>query len=147
MTSITLSDPPIPFYRRDFDVALPPDREIRMSSITVPPELYRRKTAHKLLMRAIESIRVYKDATELDWPAAQEAGLYAIAAEISQLVRRGDLAIEFQRLAQESMVRVASARPMRRRAKGRPRPEKPKDPDIPRVVLKRLPDDHLRNKA
>lgn len=126
---------------RDFNVAPSPDREIRMA-VTIPPELYRRKQAYRTFAKALEAIRAYRDATEMDYPGAQAAGYYALAAELAPLINRGDLAFEFERMAQEAMVRVASAKPMRRRPKTGPRqPRIPKDSPL---RPNRTPDDQPR---
>lgn len=113
----------------DFYVAPFSDREIRMApeiEVAVPEDIYRRRMTHRLLQRALEAVTKFYRNSELDYPAAQEAGLYAIMAMVASIARRPDLATEFRRATQEAIARVTSAPKMRKRKKtGRRKPHPP----------------------
>lgn len=113
---------------RDFDVAPSHDREItRMApQVTVPPEMFRRKEAHKRLLKAEQAILAFRDAIQLDYRAAGDAGFFYLAAIVAREIKRGDLAFEFERLAQEAVNEGASARPMRVHDKSKKRTRRPR---------------------
>ena len=135
MTSVPMYAPTRRTPPNVADVSAPLlDREITCMppTLSIPPELYRRKMAHRQLVKAIKAIQEYRDAVRMDYQVAADAGFYALAAMLARDVKRGDLVYEYEQKARECITEAASARPMRvhqKRAPKRPRRSSRPQPD------------------
>lgn len=112
------------------------EREIPMP--TVPPDLFRRKLAHRALTKIEAAIRAFDELAQTDNTVAAEAGYLDIAVTIARKLKREDLAQEFEARRQEVVVRALTAKPIRR---SRKRMRRMQQQEEKRPSLR--PDDHI----
>lgn len=115
-----------------------PDSEIRMPDPRVPLDLetlYARKEVRKRFLKLVDALHDFRNVTDYEHRAAQEAGLAALAAETAGLTLRDDLAAEFRRMAIDAQQRFLVARPLRvhpPKAESEPEVRRKNPPRIPR---------------